>query len=119
MALVDFERAWVELEAFVTSKPHHGSKDLALAMMGIKARCQEAEDMAERAFRIYGVQLHEDLRAAARQESVVPLPQRERPQHSVRGSSAGAEPGVPAHVTTTGGHDGRTVDSRRVSSGRG
>lgn len=79
MALTDFERAWSELERYVASKPSHGARDLALEMISIRARCAEDESMPERAMRLYGVQLHEDLRAAARDTPPTP-PERSSPR---------------------------------------
>lgn len=100
MALYDLERAWALLEEYVAAKPSHGSRDLALEMARIKATCAEDESAPERALRLYGVQLHEDLRASAR-GATIPDPPPTQPERSAHGPMAVA----PGHRQRPGGHD--------------
>jgi hypothetical protein len=97
MALVDFERVLLELEREIQSKPHHGSRELALKLAELRARHTIHETLPEEMLRLYGVQLSEDLRAAARDK----LPDLQR------GSPALAEGAEPGHRhDRLGGHDG-------------
>lgn len=93
VALFDLERAWAELEAYVASKPSHGARDLLLRMAEVKASCAEGESLPERAFRLYGVQLHEDLRASARDAQEDPDP----PSSPSRRSSPERMAALPGH----------------------
>lgn len=60
--VVDYERAWAELSRFTSSKTSHGQRDLAAEMVRIVGECTiEDEGLLERALRVYGVQVTEDL----------------------------------------------------------
>lgn len=98
MALVDYERVVAELEAFIPTKPHHGSKDLALEIERIKARNALDEDLLERALRVYGLGELSRLLRAARDD----LPD------AAGGSAADHDTGERGHRHTDdrGGHDG-------------
>lgn len=67
---VDYGAAWEDLAAYVAERPHHGSRDLALEMTRLMAVHAFQEDALPRTFRVYGVLLSEDLRAAAREDFV-------------------------------------------------
>lgn len=111
MALTDYERAWQKLEAYVTTKPAHGHRELVHAMTRFKAECAEDESFPERAFRLYGVQLHEDLRRSARDDL------RDPPVNNEGGSPAFAVPAMPAHRhNDRGGHDASNQDPCRTTS---
>lgn len=99
MTLVDNERVLLELEKLIQSKPHHGSRDLAMAIVELRARHTIDESLPEEMLRLYGVQLSDDLRASARDK----LP-----------DSAG---GSPADVAAAA-PDGRSIQTtEEVSSG--
>lgn len=93
MALCDAEAVLADLKRVIAAKPHHGSRDLAVALVELEAKHHLAEGPIERALRVYGVRLSEDLRAAARDEQV----------NDNGGSSADAVPAHPGHRQTT--HD--------------
>lgn len=114
MALVDYERAWGQLAALISGKPHHGARDLALEMARLVAVNSVEESLPERALRLYGWQLHEDLRAAARQESVAEANQ-DTPVLGGDGSSFPVVPVGPDHRSmTNGGLGGFTNGSTPV-----
>lgn len=57
MASVDWEAAWLELSAYVASRPSHGARDLHTQMATITARCRVSETLLERVLRLYGGEL--------------------------------------------------------------
>ena len=47
MALVDHERAWLKLKAYVATKGSHGKRDLFLVMSEIEVECTLDEDLID------------------------------------------------------------------------
>lgn len=66
--VTDHEAVLAGLKAFITSKPHHGSKDITMKIAELEAEHRLDESAPEKALRQYGVQLHEDLRSLARND---------------------------------------------------
>ncbi|MCA1571143.1 MAG: hypothetical protein LC798_12670 [Chloroflexi bacterium] len=91
MALVDHEAVVAELEAYIPSKPHHGSKDLALQLERIKARNTLDEALLVRALRVHGLGELERLLRAARDDLIDPA----------GGSAADVDAGERDHRHTT------------------
>lgn len=99
---VDWAGAWEELERFAASKPYHGSKDLALKLLELKAQHHVEDHHLAHTFIAYGVRLQEDLLAAARGETQTT---RDNPSNGSGDSLSGTARGEPAH-RIPGGNDG-------------
>jgi hypothetical protein len=56
--VVDYEAAWVELQAIVASKPQHGADALLREMARIAHECRVAAGEPARMLRLYGVEVH-------------------------------------------------------------
>ena len=97
MAVVDYEQAWVRLGELIASKPHHGSKDLALDMQRIAAECRAPEGSIPMLLRLYGVEVQMGLRAEPDEEPDGV----DRSPVDVMASRQDHR-----HTTTDGGHDG-------------
>lgn len=69
---IDFEMAWHALAADVAGKQGIGTNALLAMMKRLEVEHSFDEEVVVRAMRRYGVSLGEDLRRAARGESVVP-----------------------------------------------
>lgn len=109
---VDWQAAWEELSAHVAGRPHHGSRDLALAMLEIQARNSFVEEHLPHTMRLYGVMMQEDLRAAARQE---PVNRQDNSFDSDGGSSSVVAMSAPA-LRTTKENDGHAAEGSRRAS---
>ena len=111
--LVDYERAYHELIAALGERPNWGRDQIRARAATVLAECHVPESEPERAFRLYGVQLHEDLRAAARDERVAQPPGtgHDGPNHGGRSSSAAMAPLPGDHSPDDlgGRHDGRST----------
>lgn len=62
--LVDHERAWLALRAFIQTKSGHGTfgpQGLLAEMAKIEVECAVEEGPTERILRLFGVQLSDDL----------------------------------------------------------
>jgi len=62
--LVDYERGWLELRAFVQTKSGHGTfgpGGLLAKMAALEVECAVQEGPTERILRLFGVQVSEDL----------------------------------------------------------
>lgn len=101
MALVDFEAAWLELADEVSGKQGIGADRLLALMKRLEVKHALEEGVAERMFRVYGVHLAEDLRAAARD--------------ALDGNAAASDPGQDPAVGTPGvpGDRKTTIDRSR------
>lgn len=62
--LVDSERVLLELEDFFISKNSFGSRELLRKLVELKSECRITEGVPEKALRLYGVLLSEDLISA-------------------------------------------------------
>jgi hypothetical protein len=71
--LVDHEAAWLALKAAVAQKSHHGQRDLLAEMARLEVAHALVEGLPEKALRLYGVDLSEDLlRPSSRVGRVLP-----------------------------------------------
>lgn len=104
MAVVDHERAWVQLQAVIASKSQHGREALLVEMATIASRCQMPEGELVRLLRLHGVDLQR-LHAT-----------RDSPGNA--GEDADVLDGTDGHPATIdrGGHDGSITSS---SNGHG
>lgn len=59
--LVDHEKAWQRFKAVVASKSSHGQKDLLAEMSRIEVECGVEEGLPEKALRLYGIVISDDL----------------------------------------------------------
>lgn len=111
--LVDYEAAWLALMARLGEKPNWGRDQIRAEMAAIVSEHHVPESGPEEALRLYGVQFHEDLRAAARDERVIEPADtgHEGPNHGGRSSSVAMAslPGDQSHDDPGGRHDGRSA----------
>lgn len=61
MALVDYEAVVLDLEAEVAAKNSHGQRDLLRKIAELRQEHRVTEGLPERALRLYGAELGEDI----------------------------------------------------------
>lgn len=59
--LTDHERVLLKLKAHVASKKSHGQRDLLATIAALEAECAVEEGLPEKALRLFGNRLSEDL----------------------------------------------------------
>lgn len=67
--VVDYERAWTELQALIAEKPQHGREPTLVAMAEIAQRCRVPAGELSKLLRLYGVEV--DRARSIATESVV------------------------------------------------
>jgi hypothetical protein len=109
--VVDYEQAWIRLGELIASKPHHGSKDLTLAMAEIASECRIPGGTLSRLLRLYGVEVEMDRLADALRDV--------DPQAGGGSAASGMDPAAAiANNTTQEVNDG-SRDEGRAGAGAG
>lgn len=97
MAVVDYEQAWIRLQAVVAGKSQHGREPLLVEMAEIAADCRVAEGEKVRLLRLYGVDVGRVERPQSHRDTAP----------SSGGDDVAAGTGSdPATLARQGGHDG-------------
>lgn len=100
--VVDYEKAWIRLQAEIAGKSQHGREGLLRAMAQIAAECRVPEGEKARLLRLYGVEVD---RLSAETD-------RDEPDDFEAGLASAADVGLPGHHGPNGGHDGGCSNGR-------
>lgn len=95
--VVDFEAAWIELQAAIAAKTQHGREGLLVEMAQIAERHRVPAGELSRLLRLYGVEVERVREASAGSD-------RDEAEGFAGGSSSPADDVLPGHHD--GGQDG-------------
>jgi hypothetical protein len=108
--VVDYERAWTELQAFVAGKTQHGREGLLTRMAQIAGECRVPSGELASMLRLYGVEV-ERARAIAAESD------RSEPGAFDSGMSSLADRELAGHHDR-GGHDGHAATAGSATGAR-